>query len=327
MNVFLTLDYELYFGQPTGSVQKCMIDPTNRLIEIGEKHEIGMTYFVDVGFLIALEREIPKFPKLQNDFDLVIQQLNRLMKTGNDVQLHIHPHWEDCTYTGKKWNMVTNLHYKLSDYSKEEAAELITRYRRKLEIYIGKSINSFRAGGWCLQPFSHVREAFWENGIRFDSTVFQGGKFESEHYYFDFTDAPDKGRYLFEEKLTEVDAKGRFTEVPIGGYKYNPLFYWQLYGWGRIRPSRHKFIGDGNYIPQPGRKKKHLTTSSWNHVSMDGFFSKMMSPIAKKMSRKGRTDLVIIGHPKSQTKFSLEQTEKFIRKNKKKYQFLTFRDL
>ena len=33
MNIYLTLDYELFMGAQSGSVQNCLIKPMNRLIE------------------------------------------------------------------------------------------------------------------------------------------------------------------------------------------------------------------------------------------------------------------------------------------------------
>ena len=55
MNIFLTYDYELFFGESTGSVDKCMIEPTNQLLKIAKEFNIKMTFFVDVGYLIKLK--------------------------------------------------------------------------------------------------------------------------------------------------------------------------------------------------------------------------------------------------------------------------------
>ncbi|SFT36377.1 Polysaccharide deacetylase [Lishizhenia tianjinensis] len=327
MNIFLTLDYELFFGNPTGSVEKCILEPTERLLNISRKYGVGMTYFVDIGYLLAMEREMIHFPQLQHDYNLVVDQLHKIIAEGSDVQLHIHPHWEDCNYTPEGWNMITHLHYKLDDFPEEEIYPLVKRYKEKLEEIIGRKVNSFRAGGWCLQPFSKVEKAFQELGIKYDTTVFQGGKFSSEHYAFDFTSAPNKGRYQFQSVLTHENPEGYFTEIPIGGMKYHPLFYWQLYGWGRVRPSRHKMLGDGNFIAQPGRKQKHLTKSSWNHISMDGYFASKLKSATRKFAKSGRTDLVVIGHPKSMTEFSFERLERYIQAMQKKHEFLTFKDL
>lgn len=327
MNIFLTLDYELFFGNPTGSSQKCMLEPTEKLRILSKKYNAPMTYFVDVGYLIKLEEYKEEYPELEKDFTSIIEQLKLLLEEGSDIQLHIHPHWEDCTYINGQWNMVTNLHYKLADFDKADAEKIVIKYKQKLEGYIQKPVNSFRAGGWCLQPFSLVKDVFQKENIMYDSTVFEGGFFKSDHYYFDFRDAPNKGKYNFSDTLTKEDETGFFTEIPIMGMKYFPLFYWKLYGFGRLKPSRHKMIGDGNFIPQPGRKRKHLAKITWNHVSMDGYFSSKLKKATQLAEKQNRTDLVVIGHPKSMTTFAFEQLEKYIERYANKYTFQTFRNL
>ena len=55
MKIFLTYDYELFFGDPTGSVEKCIIEPTQRLLEIAKRTGARYTFFIDVGYLKQLE--------------------------------------------------------------------------------------------------------------------------------------------------------------------------------------------------------------------------------------------------------------------------------
>jgi hypothetical protein len=312
MKVHITFDYELFFGQPTGSVEKCILEPTEELIRIAEKHKVGFTYFVDVGYLIALERFMKDHPNLEKDYTNIINQLRRLIAKGNDIQLHIHPHWEKANYNGKDWMIDAAGNYKLDDFSDDEIARIVKTYKTKLEDVSQKQTPLYRAGGWCLQPFSRVKEIFKQNNINIDSTVFQGGYYETEHYYFDFRNAPMKGKYNFEDDLCKEDENGFFTEYPIGGWKYNPLFYWNLYIRGRLNPKAHKMIGDGNFIPQPGRKWKNLTSSNWNHVSCDGYFASKLKKVTSHYHKKGRTNLVIIGHPKSQTEFSFKKLDDFL---------------
>lgn len=312
MKVHITFDYELFFGLPTGSVEKCIIEPAQQLMQIAEKHGVGFTYFVDVGYLIALERFMDEFPQLQVDRKKIAQQIKQLIEKGNDIQLHIHPHWEKAAYNGKEWIIDAAGYYKLDDFSDDEIAQIVTTYKTKLEDVSQKPTPIYRAGGWCLQPFSRVKEVFKQNAINIDSTVFQGGHYETEHYYFDFREAPMKGEYRFEDDLCKEVENGYFTEYPIGGWKYSPLFYWNLYVRGRLNPQAHKMVGDGNFIPQPGRKWKNLTSANWNHVSCDGYFSQKLKKITSYYKKTGRSNLVIIGHPKSQTKFSFKKLDDFL---------------
>ena len=328
MKVFLTLDYELFFGDNPGTIEKCMLEPTNLLLDLAEKHKIGMTFFVDAGHLSRILELKAQFPQLQAEEDKIIKQLNRILSVGCDIQLHIHPHWEDAKFDGVKWQMNVGGNYKLSDFSTETAAEIFRKYKRVLEQTITRKVHSFRAGGWCIQPFMHIKDVMQEEGVRYDTSVFPGGKMITGDYEFDFTKAPKNlGRWKFSSDECQPDAAGYFTEIPIATYRYNPLFYWELFAWGRIYPSHHKFIGDGNYIPQPGRRKELLTTFSWNHASLDGYYAKKMKTICTFYLKQKRTDLVYIGHPKGLTRYSLSKLDQFIKEMKNKVDFTTFNQL
>ena len=63
MKIFLTYDYELFFGEPSGSVEKCMLEPTADLLNLAKGKDVFLTFFVDVGYLIQAE----KYPELKGE--------------------------------------------------------------------------------------------------------------------------------------------------------------------------------------------------------------------------------------------------------------------
>jgi len=328
MQVLLTFDYELFFGSNSGSVEKCILEPTNALLQSCRKHSIPMTFFIDVGYLLKLEEYVLQFPHLEHDLSRVKLQIQEMINLGCSVQLHIHPHWEKSYHDGDKWHIITDGFYKLADFPQDEMEAIIRNYYNYLVQLTQQKVHSFRAGGWCVQPFSRLKNVFLELGIVLDSSVFPGGKFESSHYAFDFTAVqPFSSAYSFEEDVCQEQSSGSFTEYPIASWKYNPLFYWQLYGWGKVKPQRHKMIGDGSFLAQPGRKQAVLTQFTWNHVSSDGFYAGMLKRQAKTYHSKGVEHFVVIGHPKGLTIYALEQLEQFIREHKNKYAFTSFSNL
>jgi hypothetical protein len=115
--------------------------------------------------------------------------------------------------------------------------------------------------------------------------------------------------------------------MPIGGWKYPKSFYWMLYGLGFLFPSKHKFIGDGDFVPEKNERKNKMMSSKYDNVCCDGYYSVKLNNILKKMKKQDRSDIVILGHPKSQTIFSLNQIDSFLFKNKSFYQFKTFKNL
>ncbi|MFT4602725.1 MAG: hypothetical protein ACI857_002912 [Arenicella sp.] len=326
MQIFLTYDYELFFGNPTGTAEKCILEPSNQLREISKRTGVKMVFFIDTGYLKKLIEFKDQFEKVKFEHDKVINQIKTLVSEGHDCQLHIHPHWEDCKHDGNEWIMNTD-RYKLDDFSDEKITSIVKEYKSILETITSKTVSSFRAGGWCLQPFNRIEKVFKEIGISLDSTVFPDGKFTAGNYYYDFTNSPPKSKWKFSNDLIKEDENGSFWEYPISNYKYNPLFFWRLFILGRLKPSQHKPIGNGYPMSSPGLRKKMLTKGMNLSASADGYFVTKLNTVLKRNTKKGFEEMVIIGHPKANTLFALKQLEKFINSNKSEHQFKTFADL
>ncbi|MCE3279421.1 MAG: hypothetical protein K0S44_1612 [Bacteroidetes bacterium] len=323
MNVYITLDYEIYFGKNHGTVEKCIIYPTSELIRISKKHNVQFVFFVDCGFILKLKEYQIRFPQLKKDYEAIISQVKLLSEDGHDIQLHIHPHWEDSYFDGERWVINVN-RYKLSDFNETEIEDIVKRYKNVITEITGKEPFAFRAGGWCLQPFSKLEKAFRENKITLDSSVFRNGFYSSEQYSYDFRNAPDKDIYHFEHDVTEEKANGFFTEVPISPIKNSPFFFWKLFLLGRKDPYLHKPLGDGNAMPAPGYRKKLLTKFTNNPVSVDGYNSHLLSAALRKLKLQNRKHMVVIGHPKALSRYSIIKLEAFIEENKTQHCFTTF---
>lgn len=326
MRIFLTYDYELFFGNPTGSVEKCIINPTNLLRDISKKTGVKMVFFIDVGYLKQLNNFKDQFPKVKVEFELIQTQIANLVQEGHDCQLHIHPHWEDTIHNGESWIMKTD-RYKLTDFSREDIERIVLEYQSILKEFTGKEVTSYRAGGWCLQPFDKVKTAFEKAGIKLDSTVFPEGKFTAGNYFYDFSNSPKQSTWKFSNNLIEPDVNGQFWEYPISNKYYNPVFFWRLFLLGRLLPSQHKPMGDGYPMSSPGLRKKMLIKGMNLSASVDGYFVTKLNAVLNSNKQKGYNEMVVIGHPKACTLFALKRLEKFIQTSKTKHTFLTFADL
>lgn len=323
MNIYLTLDYEIYFGENHGTVEKCIIYPTSELIRIAEKHNVRFSFFVDCGFILKLNEFRKKYPVLENNYKLITEQVKYLSDTGHDIQLHIHPHWEDSYFNGKKW-IIDVKRYKLADFNGSDIADIVFRYKKVLTDITNKPVFAFRAGGWCLQPFSKLKSVFKENNIIIDSSVFRNGYFSSEQYAYDFKNAPDKDIYKFEDDVVIENPKGFFTELPISPITNSPLFFWMLFFLGRKNPYLHKPLGDGQAMPAPGYRKKLLTKMTNNPVSVDGYNAHLLQMALNNLKNKNRSNMVIIGHPKALSRYSIQKIEEFVKNNKEENNFTTF---
>ena len=93
-HILLTFDYEPFLGARTGSVKKCLIEPTNHLIKILDIHQAKAVFFVDTLYI----QELGKRNELKQDYLSVEAQLIDLYNNGHYIFPHIHPHWIDAIY-------------------------------------------------------------------------------------------------------------------------------------------------------------------------------------------------------------------------------------
>ena len=107
MNIYFTYDYEIFFGNPSGTALKSIIEPTNEIRKVCQETGITCLFFIDVGYLKKM-KEFSSFDSVKKDYELVTEQIRTLVEEGHNCQLHIHPHWEDSFFDGEKWVMVVN---------------------------------------------------------------------------------------------------------------------------------------------------------------------------------------------------------------------------
>jgi hypothetical protein len=324
MNIYLTLDYELFFAQNSGSIEKSIIEPTQKLVEVVDKYDAKLCFFVDCGYIVNLEKYKNDHPTLEKDYDLLIKQLHYLNENGHDLQLHIHPHWEDTIYDGEKWVMDTS-RYRLHKFSKDEVLQIVTKYKNALTSIIGDKVFVNRAGGWCIQPFSHIKDALKKNNIWLDSTLYYDAFKDNDTHYMDFRNMPTKSEWKFEDDPLIEDENGYFLEVPISSQKVTPLFYIMYALNKKLKPALHKISGDGKGV---GRQRadtiKMFTQSTQGVMSIDGYRASQLESGLKEYIKKDEKHFVIMGHPKALTEYSLGKLDKFLENNHKKHNFTTY---
>ena len=313
MNIYFTFDYELFFGSVSGTVQNCMIKPTNELIKIAEKYNVKFTFFVDSGFLIKLDEYRKKYTILEKDYRDVLEQLQYLDKTGHSLQLHIHPHWEDSHFDGKKW-IIDTTRYRLHQFNREEIDSIVDRYKTVLTDIVGNKIFAFRAGGWCIQPFDLIKDALKKHNIWLDSTVYKNGVNLSKTHYFDFRNVPVLNQWRFENDPLIEESDGFFYEIPISASVVSPLFFWKFAITKKFPIQKHKMFGDGIPVGSSNTSIfKMLTSYSYAAVSCDGYKSSLLNKAYRKILKTGNKHFVIIGHPKAISNYSLNKIDTFIK--------------
>ena len=176
--IILTYDYELFFGDHSGTVSKTLIEPTNLLLEQFEKSNLKATFFVD--YLMIKYLGLNTDERSRSDLHLIQEQLKDIIRRGHRIELHIHPHWVDAKYNGDgTWNYCNFSHYSLNSFTEEEIIKMFVEGCEILHL-LARSVEpdykivAFRAGGWAVQPFSLLKKAFLSADIRIDSSVSYG---------------------------------------------------------------------------------------------------------------------------------------------------------
>lgn len=222
-HIILSFDYELFFGDTSGTVEKTLIIPTNLLLDKMRENGQKANFFVDVLMLKYLMRNEDERSK--EDFRLVKNQLLRIVREGHRIEMHIHPHWIDAKYNGDgTWNFENFKHYSLNSFPASDVIELFKEGKNVLETIIREvdtnySVLAFRAGGWAVQPFNHIKEGFKQAGLLVDSSLSKGQKCRNLYSYYDFTNMPSKQIYRFEDDIGVEKVDGQFLEIPITSYR------------------------------------------------------------------------------------------------------------
>jgi hypothetical protein len=319
MNVVLTLDYEIYFGRATGRAERTLIAPTEALAALARKHGVPLVFFVDACWLLRLREEGRRHATLMAEHDAVCRQLQALDSAGHELQLHVHPHWEDAHWDdgAGAWQMDMR-RYRLQSFFEPDIRRIVGQTTALLRgLAPNQPVLAYRAGGWYLQPFAPLHGALREHGIRIDSTVYPGGVQDRDGHRYDFRKAPALSRWRFEHDPLVPDAKGGFLEVPIASHEVSPWLYWRLALARLYRGGTHRTFGEGTPMaPGKGDLARKLFTRSTSVVSMDGVKSGFMSDALRAWRARGHEDFVVIGHPKSFTPHSLGNLERFIERHR-----------
>jgi hypothetical protein len=219
--LLLTFDYELFLGSRSGSVDNCIIIPTKKVLEILKLYKItGAIFFVDTTYLITLKNNDNK--NCQDDFEKIEKQIKDMKDAGHYVFPHLHPHWLDAKYLPEinQWDLSDTKKYSFSALNKDEKRYSFSQSIKVLEDIIGHQNEwGYRAGGWCIQPFSDFKSFFKEYNVLYEFSVLKGYSCISDFQNFNFVKAPEKKIYKFNDDVLIEDNNGMFTEIPISNIK------------------------------------------------------------------------------------------------------------
>lgn len=291
-DAIITFDYEVYLGRKTGTVENCVLNPTVKILEILKERNAKAIFFVDVTWLLFIREHFPA------DFNKIATQLKDIENSGSIVGLHLHPQWLDAVVKEGNIEFTSYRHYRLHSLDKDTINDLFGRGISLLGDIVNRKITCFRAGGWCIEPFEPLRDAFINSGLRYDFSVVPGLVLaEGKDYDIDFSGAPHLAAYRFLTSPMKPDQEGAFTEIPLSTYRNNAFLRLNnklLLKWRRDKP-----FGDGSGAKERSASEKirQRLGASIEKLSIDKTDRILFRYLLKRHTGKSGL-VVIVSHPK-----------------------------
>ena len=326
--VIISFDYELFFGDEPGTVQKSLLEPTSMLMDALEYAGAKATFFVDY---LMLKYMLQENDTTKKEAALIIEQLKEMVCRGHRIELHLHPHWVDAKYIDGKWDFSDFSHYCLSSFSKEEITQMFvegTDFLEQIarEVDPSYKIIAFRAGGWAILPFELMKEGFEKAGIKVDSSVMQGCKIYANDMELDFTNAPKESIYRFSDDVLSTDDKGQFIEAQICSFRNTIISSLLIVYYVKKHNDLYRHLTDGSHARKNSKPVPQPQMTRWQLMHRRQGFSLggMPSFVLNYMINHNRAPYtVIISHPKD----IMPITSTNIKAMKGKFTFCTYQDL
>ena len=317
--VLLTFDYELFLGLNSGTVEQCMILPTDKIHQVLSKHNTKAVFFVDTTYIYRLEEQAIKYKQAENDLIKIKNQLKQLATDGHSLFHHFHPHWLDAIYSpsNNTWDCSNHSRFALSNLEVDQIKSIISYSDIFLRSLYPKDQTplffGFRAGGLYSQPFERLVPFFKEKNIKYDFSVLKGAFSDQKNYRFDYMNALNikEPFYRFENSNTEVHPSGFFMEFSMNNFSMNIFqriinsIYYRL----NSQKDTWKRFGDGN------SSGNRIQNSARNLISNETFSIELLNKIKAifyYLYLKKNNSIHIISHPKLVSEHSMEAFDRLL---------------
>lgn len=212
------------FGDGSGDVRKFVIEPTERLLNILNTRQITMTVFFELEEFLVFRKYANEL-KNHLGYDpvlLIEEQLKRMVHTGHEIGLHLHPQWIGGGFDGKGFKLsqenqclfdVYKSEKQMRSYLSNRVNILRTLVRKCAPSY---EVICFRAGGLALRPEKVTLNVLQSLGVKADSSVVAGLYRIGKGTNIDYRDAPyNKGFWNVSDNVCKLDSNGKIIEFPI----------------------------------------------------------------------------------------------------------------
>jgi hypothetical protein len=219
LKVLFTLDYEIH-GNGEGCSHQLMLEPTARMLRLFDEFGAKLTIMADIAEILKFKDFAERLGRDEYHYNSIVNQLQAAVRTGHDVQLHIHSSYFNASHDGQRWVQDWS-EYNFAGLRPERLDEMVRVGKEFLESTLQPVCPSyrcsvFRAANWSVSPSKNVVEALLANGISIDTSVFKYGR-RNGMVSFDYSSAhsdmlPWRAR---RDAIWAEDPRSRLWEVPI----------------------------------------------------------------------------------------------------------------
>ncbi|HZU27614.1 MAG TPA: hypothetical protein VFA04_18940 [Bryobacteraceae bacterium] len=156
-------------GDGRGQVIEQQLMPVFFLLRLAQELPLRFNFMAEAMQQVAMSRYNSK-PLLAAQASFWTSTVQLMLKSGHDVQLHIHPQWHELSEKGaflvpsRKWNLAAyppaDIECIVSEAERVigEAAQAVAPQFR---------LNAYKAGSWALQPSLPLLDVLRNHGIRY----------------------------------------------------------------------------------------------------------------------------------------------------------------
>jgi hypothetical protein len=186
-------DWELS-GNGTGSVRELQLRPMRELVKIYNAHKVRGSFNAEVMQQLTFRKFEDTYPELKALADEWDEAVRETYRQGHDIQLHIHPQWQNAEYENGRWRLTAD--WSILNYKPDEAFQMMKAGKDYLEKLL-RPINpdyacvSFRSGSWCIAPSPHMLTLLVKLGIVFDMSIVGGVRYETKNINLDYTNCDE----------------------------------------------------------------------------------------------------------------------------------------
>jgi len=193
IHLALTHDWELR-GDGSGDIEQIQFAPLRALLEIYRKHGARTTFFPDVMQQLRFRRLEGKHPELKITADSWDEHVREAFRQGHDIQLHLHPQWQDAQYENGSWRL--SGHWSILNYDRETAYAMVAYGKQYLENLLQPLDSSyrclaFRAGALAAAPSPHLFKSLAGLGIQLDVSIAGGLIVNNQNLQLDYRDCQE----------------------------------------------------------------------------------------------------------------------------------------